>query len=1086
MRKNNIVCVLRTFAAALILLLLPMKSGAQAISGSLVGTVTDSTGGGVPNASVQATNTGTGVKTAAVTGDRGDYRFNNLPVGTYDIVVTATGFNTTSLKSVDVELNKIATANLTVEVGQVSTSVEVREASNTIDTTTAQVQSTFASKEAQDLPLASIGVGVLNLSLLSSGVASNGGIGVGSGPSVGGQRPRNNNFTIEGIDNNSKVVTGPLILVPNDAVSEFTLLQNQFSPEYGHSSGGQFNTIVKSGTNELHGSVYEYLQNRNLNAIDQAVANQGFRDNPRYDQSRLGATIGGPILKNKLFYFGNFEYNPIGLATTPGAPVSSPTAAGYSALAAIPGLSSTNLGVFKQYLPPAATASDSIQVAGKTIPVGILPISAPNYQDNKYGVASVDYNLSEKDQLRGRFLYNKINLIDTQATLPAFFTLEPQTFYLGTLTEYHNFTPNVTNELRLGYNRYNQDVPAGSFKYPGLDQFPNITIDELNLQIGPDPGAPQFTIQNLYQASDNLSWTKGRHTFKFGFEIRKYISPQFFTQRARGDYDYGTLELFLQDRTPDQLAQRSLGNPTFYGDQIAAYPYINDTWRVRPNLSINLGLRYEYTTIPFSVRQQKANDLASVPGVLEFKEPRPQTTAVAPRIGIAYSPGASGNTSIRAGFGLAYDVIFDNVGILSLPPQFSTTVDAPDVPNFLKNGGITPNAGGVGQLSPADARAATANYVPIEEKLPYSIQWNLGIQHVFAKSYTFEARYLGTRGVHLLVQDRLNKVAPVTPANSLPTYVQRPSQAQLDALTLTLAQLQAQPSTLPQFAKAGFTNSIVGDLPVGNSTYHGLALQLDRRFSNGLLFKAAYTWSHLIDDSTAEFFTTLLTPRRPQDFQNLRADRSSSALDRRHRFTLSAIYDLPFFKSGNWFMKNIAGNWEIAPVYIFESPEYATVQSARDANLNGDTFSDRTVINPSGASGVGTDVTALKNSKGDVVGYLANNPNARYIRAGAGVFPNGGRNTLPLRRINNWDLTLLKRFAVTERIKLELQGQFLNAFNHPQFTPGFVDRVDNPVVLNNGPGVRNFLTPGRPEFNNPEGVFGSNPRVIQVVGKITF
>ncbi len=210
------------------------------------------------------------------------------------------------------ELNKATTANITTSVAGTSTTVEVSETAVTIDSTTPTISTTFNSKEISDLPSTSTGSGVLNLSLLDAGVASSGGVGAGSGPSVGGQRPRNNNFTVEGVDNNSLSVTGPLIQLPNDAVDSFTVMQNQFSAEFGHSSGGQFNQTIKSGTNQFHGKAYEYFQNRNLNAIDSLLrAAQGYQNvsNPRYDNNRFGGQVGGPIIKNKLFFFTNWEYN---------------------------------------------------------------------------------------------------------------------------------------------------------------------------------------------------------------------------------------------------------------------------------------------------------------------------------------------------------------------------------------------------------------------------------------------------------------------------------------------------------------------------------------------------------------------------------------------------------------------------------------------------------------------------------------------------------------------------------------------------------------------------------------------------------
>lgn len=211
-----------------------------------------------------------------------------------------------------------------------------------------------------------------NFALLSAGVASSGGVGLVEGPSVGGQRPRQNSFMIEGVDNNRKDVTGANLRVPNEAVGEFSMLQNQFTAEFGHSTGGQFSTTIKSGTNSVHGSLYEYLENRKLNAVDEAAARQGNRTNPRYDQSRLGGTVGGPIKKNKLFYFGLFEYNPYGEATQPTAAALTPTAQGYEILGRIQGLSQTNLNILRQYAPAAPAPTDTTTVLGQTIPIGVL------------------------------------------------------------------------------------------------------------------------------------------------------------------------------------------------------------------------------------------------------------------------------------------------------------------------------------------------------------------------------------------------------------------------------------------------------------------------------------------------------------------------------------------------------------------------------------------------------------------------------------------------------------------------------------------------------------------------------------------
>jgi len=1096
---------------------------AQLISGNLVGTVLDKTGAVVPGATVEAVNTQTGVKYETKANDAGEYRFNNMAVGTYNVSASATNLATTTINGYAVELNMTKSLSITLEIKGAVTTVEVSGVAETLDTASSTLATTFDPKMNADLPSTTLGAsGILNLSLLSSGVASSGAIGAGSGPSIGGQRPRNNNFTVEGIDNNSKSVTGPLVPVPNDSISDFTVLQNQYSPEFGHSSGGQFNFVLKGGTNSFHGLAYIYSQNRNFNAMDQATKNNGFTQNQRFDNNRFGGNFGGPILKNKLFFFGSGQYNPVGQASVPGAAVCTPTAAGYSTIASIPGISTTNLGVFKSYATAApaggncsaVSATDPRDPTGKTangsnsifitnpsaaggftpVEVGVLPVSAPNYNNAKTFMGKIDYDVSSKDQIRGSYIYNNFYAIDNTPTLPAFFLAAPANINrLITINEYHTFNAAMSNELRIGFNRSYSLTPTGNFSFPGLDTFPNLTFDELNsLQLGPDPNGPQFGYQNLYQATDNFTWTKSHHTLKFGVEGRKYISPQSFTQRSRGDYDYGTLDRFLRDVNPDALAERSSGNPIYYGDQTAIYWFANDDWRVRQNLTVNIGVRYEYTTIPFGERTQQLNQAASVPGLVDFSEPRAAKNNWGPRIGIAYSPGTSGKTSIRAGFGISYDVLYDNIGILSLPPQLSGTIDTPftpNIPNYLANGGIKPGPGGVITYPDvASQRAATGNHIVVNQLDPKSIQWTLGVQHVFQKDYTLEVRYVGTRGIHLNTQERINRQPLTTSTVFLPTYLQNPGQAALNALPFTSAGIAAGlygngDSIVPAFDAAGFNGSnLVQFTPNGDSIYHGMAEQLTRRMSHGLTFIQSYTYSHTIDNSTADFFTSVLTPRRGQDFQNLAADRSNSALDRRHRFTLAAIYDLPYFKNGSWLKRNVLGNWEAGPIYTYQSPEWMTVQSGSDVNGNGDSAGDRAVFNPKGTPGTSTNVTALKNAGGATVAYLAINPNAQYIRGGAFAQLNAGRNTIPARHINNLDFTALKRFSLTEQKKIEFSAQALNVLNHPQFVPGSL----NDVASIGYTGSRSFLQPGNAQFNNPEAVFASNARALQLALKFIF
>jgi len=1144
------------FIATLTMALLAAVTFAQTTSGDLVGTVRDPSGATIPNANVTVTNEGTGVVVSVTTGSSGEFRAPNLLPGQYDIAVSSAGFQPFTVHGITIELNKTATKNVTLSVGTTATVEVTAEAGVALDTTSTNLTQAFENTELSVLPSTtsggSTGFGVLNASLLSPGVASAGGIGIGIGPSIGGQRPRNNNFTIEGIDNNNKAVTGPLIYVPNDSVESFTLITNQFSPEFGHSSGGQFNTVVVSGTNRFHGRVYEYFQNRNLNAIS---GTQGGKPaiNPRYDNNRYGVQVGGPILKDKLFFFANYERNTIG--QNPAIFSCVPTAAGLNtlqALGATYGLNANNLAQYLKYTPAATltgpnggpisaaqdqscgngsgaqflqvyqgTAFDSkSQIFGGASPSTNIPLG--NYQTTasipsnfNTLTASIDYTISSKDSFRGRYIYNRLSDTDNAVNtvpFPVFWTQQPFRYQLIALSEYHTFTPNLTNEFRLGYNRYSNTVEAGNFQYPGLDAFPNLTMDDQGFtNLGPDPNAPQFTIQNLYQLTDNVSYVKGRHTLKLGFDGRKYISPQGFTQRARGDYEWDNLTEYLHDLAPTSFGERSTGNLTYYGDQTAFYGYANDTYRMSPKVTLNAGLRYEFTAVPVGERAQQLNAAASVPGLITFAKPSPTYTNFMPRIGINWAP--DDKTSVRAGFGMASDVLFDNLGTLSFPPQYSGTNDVGNVgnpqpgdPNFLKNGGLPPGKGGILNFGTnyAAQRAATAAFIP-NQVIPYAETYTLTVQRVFAKDYTAEIGYIGTRGIHLPTQIQLNIQPRVTAANQLPTLLSGSTSVTAPAGASTLANLQALSNIVPAFKNtpvngvpAGFTSKITSYQPYSSSNYNAFIANVTRRFVGGLQANLSYTWSKTMDDATAEVFATTLTPRRPQNSQNVNADYSRSALDRTHRLSLEAVYDVQVFKHSTSFVKkNVIGNWTVAPIYTYESPEYATVLSNLNSNLNGDsTAIDRPIINPNGVRGTATTVkpqfaTNLASlctppattCNANLVGYVAVNPNAYYIQAGLGTLPNASRNTLPTRPINNWDLSLLKRLTFREHYSFEFGASAYNVFNHAQYTPGTVNNINS---TSNTTTYINFQKVDNSFFGQPGKVFLNNARTMQLLGKFSF
>ena len=1155
------------FVTAAVIVSASGAASGQVTSGNLAGVVKDATGAVVPNAAVTVKNEATGIITNAKANGAGEYSVQNLLPAKYDIMVTAAGFAPTSLNGVSVNLNSTATADLSLKAGQQSSVVEVNANSEVVlDTTTQNLTTTFSNEELSTLPTASLGgagqSGVLNASLLSPGVASSGGIGIGVGPSIGGQRPRNNNFMIEGIDNNNKAVTGPLVYTPNDAVGDFTLITNQFSPEFGHSSGGQFNTNVVSGTNSFHGRLYEYFQNRNLNAESGTAG--GKIPNPRYDNNRYGGQLGGPILKDKLFFFANYERNTIGQTSITqnggSAYACTPTASGLATLKALGpayGISATNLSQYLLYTPaatltgPGGTGIDasldnacgnqsagpqSLTVTGSGQPSVQIPLGnflvigqAPT---TFYALTtSADYTISSKDSIRLRYIYNNQGYTDTAANLPTFYTTEPFKNHLIALSEFHNFTPGLVNEFRIGFNRYENELTAGNFSFPGLDQFPNLQFyDQGFISIGPDGNAPQFTIQNLYQATDNVSWTKGKHTIKVGFDGRKYISPQGVSQRARVDYEWANLDQYVHDLAPDAngFAERSTGSQTYYGDQTALYGYGNDTWRVTPTVTLNYGLRYEFTSVPVGERAQALNAVSSVPGLIDFHAPKPSYKNFYPRVGAEWAP--DNKTSIRLGFGLAGDVLFDNLGTLSFPPQYSSTQDvgsgvAPgfSTPNFLANGGLPPGTGsGVTVLTAAQAIPITSAYLP-DQVVPYSENYTLTIQHNVSKSLVAEIGYVGTRGVHLPTQIQYNVQPRTNTTNNLPTFLGNGVLEGAGTNASTLANIEAGSNILPQFAAAGFTSKLTSYQPYSGSNYNGLIANVQGKIRSSLQMSLSYTYSKAMDNATAEVFATVLTPRRPQDSQNLNADYSRSALDRTHRVSLEADYDFKPFKGGNWVERNIAGNWTVAPVYTYESPEYATVLSGVNSNLNGDSGAaiDRPLINPNGVKGTGTGVvpvvsTALSTTcdpnaasgptavtatqaangaynvcQADTTGYSAGSlssagtftpSNAYYVEAGPGTLPTAGRNTLPIRPIDNIDMSAFKRLAFHDKYNLEVGLQAFNVANHAQYIPGAVNNVNDTSYT----ASYNFQTASNALFNRPDKEFKNNARTLQISAKFLF
>lgn len=1091
----------KTFLAVSSLLLsLSLAAFGQVTGGAVTGTVLDSTGAVVPNATVTLRNKATGQELTTQTTGAGAFNFPNVPVGEYTITVQAQGFQQVS-QDLRVALNQTTSADVTLQPGQIQGVVEVTAAGEAlVQADSSQLAKSFQTKQVTDLPI----FGNQNaLALLSPNVVGQAAGTAGAGGTVGGVRPRYNVFTVDGVDNNDTSVTGPATSVIQDAVEEFTLLTNNFNAEFGQGGGGQFVTITKSGTNEFHGSLFGYLQSQRLNAASTSQERQlragELTEKPKNRLIRYGGTIGGPIVRNKLFFFGAVERVHQDEEAS-GSTYLAPTPLGLARIAAIPGVSQFVVNLLRNNLVLAQNTTTTQTVLGVPgIPFGEVTLNVPSgYRDNLFQI-NVDQLRGTTDQFRYRFSFDRFRAVQAGNGDPKFNNLVAFDSRLFSATWVRTFSPSLVNDLRLSYRRVISDFPLQD---PAFNDFPNITVAPLNLAIGPNSNLPQGGFENVYQLYDALTYTRGRHTFKFGGEMRRVITSSDFLPRARGDYIYADLDELLLDRRPSVLDLRGVGSGTFTGNQWKYYVFGQDDWKVTPRLTFNLGLRYEYVTLPRDAALQQLNSISSVPGVIEFRVPRTDKNNFAPRVGFAYAPSAQsglgrllfgserGASSIRANFGISYGEVFQNLVLLQLPPQFQQELDFATAaalfgldPNrpFLQNGGIPPRP--IPPTTPSAARAATQALI-VDQVQPYTMAFTLSYQRQLAANTALEIRYLGTRSRKLPVQVRLNG-GIVNPQNLIiPTFLSQPTPAQLANLP-TLGQLRARPDVrVRPLARFGFLSNLTAFEPVGNSQYDSGSISVVRRFDRGLAFTAAYTFSKAIDDSTNELFTSVVNPRRPQDFFNLRDERGLSALDIPHRFVASVNYDLPFFRnSESAFLRNVLGGYSINAIFQAQSGQPVTPLSGIDSNQNFDAAGDRTIFNPNGQPGTGSDVIAVDSSGrrvplGDpnTVAYVAVNPNAQYIRAGFLARANAGRNTLRSNGFNRTDAVLLKNFFFGEDRQYSLQfgAEVANLFNQRIRTISGVDPLNTA-----------FINVNSPFFNNYS-IGDFTGRVIQLRAKIIF
>jgi outer membrane receptor protein involved in Fe transport len=1070
------------------LLVLVTTSLGQTSKGFIVGTITDPNGAAVPGVTVKATNTATGTTRETITQDDGSYRFDAVDPGTYRLDITFTGFKSAT-KEVVVAAAQTTEASFPLEVGNPAETVTVTSAISGIELQTqdgARVN-TLGSRQITELPVQ--GLNPVNLVFTLPGVVDPGplagGFVQGTEFSVNGLRARANNQLIDGLDNNDNSITGQFYQpVLRDGYNEVTVLNSDYSAEYGRAGGAVVNVITRSGTNDFHGSVYDVIIPSKLSALSPfEKAGLELTKKPVTIENDYGFSFGGPIKKNKLFFFSTIQWSPFRAGGVTSSPIV-PTAEGFAQLRALfPAGASPNLDRYLAAIGDlrGTTGVFNVPLGGgrNPVPFGTATRTSSQPVDDTQYLFRVDWTPNSTNNIAVRYLADD-QLFSNQ--VPQFSTLQfpgtevdvPSLIQNAYINWTRTFSPNTTNEARFGYGRFNV-----LFNYRNPDQLtglPQIVFGGSASDvtgIGPDPTFPQGRIFNNWQLQDTVSHTIGEHTFRAGFDIMVQRAKQFIPINTQGTFTFTNSNAvgdtpgfpafgnFIDNFSGTQgtFASKVFGENVDYPDVTNQAYFINDSWRVRPNLSLNLGLRYELYGV--------AQNAAAFPAFCGFDVPLLTRCEVdrdknnfAPRFSFAYTPNwknwlfGKDATVIRGGFAVNYDIYFNN--ILS-----NTVASSPNAIGITTRGstvggrGFANASNTLPTVAPPPNPLATVSTVTTNLHNPKTYVWNFGIQRQLPWSMVWDVAYVGSRGIHLFLNEELNPVNPATGERIHPD--RGPIQPRTNA---------------------------------GDSNYHSLQTRLERGFRNNLLFRFAYTWSKAIDDVNSEVFVTSGGSSRASDLLDLfggrRADRSVASYDVPHAASFTFLYDVPTV-GGNRFMRGLTSGFTLSGIWRVQSGAVETAYlNGIDINGDGVATNDRPAVsNPNAPrnsvafsndiaeSDLGFDADPTTPAfDPSPTGYFDINgvpiilANSRFV-----VDPNirtglVGRNTLRAPVLNRFDVSLAKAigmpFTPWEGDKFEIRVDFFNVFNHPIFTwdralvGGFSDgnvfnQFFNQPELNGGP-----------------------------------
>ena len=968
--------------ATCLMLLWGIPSFGQVLKGSISGTAVDQNGAVVPGAQVKATNTGTSAVLTTTTDNSGSFRFNLIPAGDYKIEISAQHFKTAVQNGVSVSAGRDSgLGQVKLSVGEASTTVEVTADAPLIETTQAQVTNTFSGVALSSFAGIQENQGLDNLAVFVPGVSSARDNGFsnsngGGGFSSNGLRGRNNDQQIDGQNNNDNSVAGPALFVTDsEFVAQYVLVTNQFGPEYGRNSGSVVNVITKSGTNAWHGSIFGAENNSILNSLSNSQKNPDICGTgptsscvtkpPRENNEFSGFTIGGPWIKNKLFFFGGFDNQIISQSNIFSSLNQTPTPAGLATLAACPAINSAALSAITKFGPYGITAGNPHQIGDVTLNDIIDPNDGVTVLCANVAFAGVSRTVSQpvhnfdwilkqdlqlgNDTITGRYIFNRgnsFNLSDNGAA-GYFFNL-PALSQAALISWTHNLSAHMVNEARVSFGRANIEF-GGGFSEPPAQQLDtavtNVAFSTPGLLgYGPATNLPQQRIVNTWQAQDNWNWVLGKHQIKAGVNWTYQRSPNIFLPTINGAFRFDDWSAYFAN-SPNRV-RVAQGPSSLDFREYDTFLYGGDDWKVTQNLTVQAGLTWSYYGQPANIFNDITTKRESNPATAFWNPALPLSVrtlptipapknSFGPAVGFVYSPQwggfmtGNGKTTFRGGYRLLYDPPFYNIYLnvaTSAPEVFLQSITSgavllPAVPT-----GPNVRAAASASLTPGvfDPRTfAQTNITP--DFGPDRVHtWTFGLERELSKNSAIEARYVGNRARDLFqtvnanpfIRDLQADFPNLVPAGLTPCPTGG-SQLVGPGSTAANGRINCAEGVLRQRSNTGFSN------------YH--ALQTEFRANNmfkQLTVRAAYTFSKTLDNVSEIFSTfgggnTTFTSQNPANI-NSPGEYSRSGLDFPHQASFIVTEQLPFFREQHGAIGHILGGWALSGNYVIASGQNYT------------------------------------------------------------------------------------------------------------------------------------------------------------------